>query len=314
MERRGATGAIAASPSPARRQQAFPACALESLEQVTKFCGHQSQKWRAPAAVRNTELQHLLDNDLFCVSSHRRDSRLTPTQQFHLIGILCDYFNVKPRGHQYSYFEVIFCGREGEALLHDVRIALLMNLCSLAVQYPCYSLLNHVSQWLHKHRFLMPLADEVPEFVSYFVAYSVTEVTIRSSLIEVLAHWLTSTQSSRIIAFIKETPTITKYFATNTFWLLVLYDCTSGCGQRSPLHGVTTMLYAEWAKTPPLNIKPALEALISEDQETKFEPIVLYYHLHFARLSNCLSRKELAELLPRIHLGDNYQTLLESLR
>uniref|UniRef100_A0A0M3IKP7 Centromere protein I n=1 Tax=Ascaris lumbricoides TaxID=6252 RepID=A0A0M3IKP7_ASCLU len=285
MERRTAGGAVAACPSPARRQQVFPACAIEALEQE-----------------RSRE----------------------------------------PRGHQYTYFEVIFCGREGEALLHDVRISLLMNLCSLAVQYPCYSLLNHVSQWLHKigngksyaqqliallvdhfilspaewnlQKFLLPLAEEVPEFVSYFVAYSVTKVTIRSPLIEVLAHWLTGPQSSRIISFIKETPTITKYFATNTFWLLVLYDCTSGCGRKSPLHGVTTMLYADWVKTPPLSIKPALEALVADDLERKFEPIVLYYHLHFARLSNSISRKELSEFLPRFHLENNYQTLLQSLK
>lgn len=56
----------------------------------------------------------------------------------------------EPRGHQYSYFEAIFCGREGEPLLHETRISLLINLCSLAVQYPCYSVLNHISQWLHK--------------------------------------------------------------------------------------------------------------------------------------------------------------------
>lgn len=68
----------------------------------------------------------------------------------------------------------------------------------------------------------MPLAEEVPEFVSYFVAYSVTKVTIRSPLIEVLAHWLTGPQSSRIISFIKETPTITKYFATNVSSLNVI--------------------------------------------------------------------------------------------
>uniref|UniRef100_A0A915C1C5 Uncharacterized protein n=1 Tax=Parascaris univalens TaxID=6257 RepID=A0A915C1C5_PARUN len=157
----------------------------------------------------------------------------------------------EPRGHQYTYFEVIFCGREGEALLHDVRISLLMSLCSLAVQYPCYSLLNHVSQWLHKigngksyaqrviallvdhfilspaewnlQKFLLPLADEVPEFVSYFVAHSVTKVTIRSPLIEVLAHWLSGPQSSRIISFIKETPTITKYFAANVVVVRVHY-------------------------------------------------------------------------------------------
>ncbi|VDK18000.1 unnamed protein product, partial [Anisakis simplex] len=273
MDRRGPGSSVSSCPSPARRQ-VFPACAIEALEQVTKICGQQTQKWRGPAgatAVRNNELQHLLDNDLFFVSARRRDLKLNPNQQFQLLALLCEYFNERssePRGHQYYYFEVIFCGREGEGLLHDIRISVLMNLCSLSIQYPCYSLLNHVSQWLHKigsgksyaqqiinllvdhfimspsdwnlHEHLLPLADEVPEFVSYFVAYSVTKTTIRTALIDVLAHWLTGAQSNRIITFIKETPTITKYFANNTFWLLVLYDCTSSFGSKSVLHGITT--------------------------------------------------------------------------
>jgi hypothetical protein len=57
---------------------------------------------------------------------------------------------------RYAYFETIFCGREGESLLHEQRVALLVKLCSLAVQFPCHALLVDVAQWLNKVRSSFP--------------------------------------------------------------------------------------------------------------------------------------------------------------
>ncbi|KAM3723730.1 Integrator complex subunit [Dirofilaria immitis] len=304
MERRGSgqpSGIGVASP---RKHQSFPACVTDILEQVTKVCGQQGQKWRGPAALRNNELQYQLDNDLFCISPDRRVSRLNQIQQLRLMQILCDYFKERecePRGHQYSYFEAIFCGREGEPLLHETRISLLINLCSLAVQYPCYSVLNHISQWLHKigsgksyaqqfvsqlvdhyifipddfnlYKYLLPLADEVPEFVSYFVAYSVTKDSLRQSLFMVLNHWLTGQRGDLIMAFIKETPIVTKHFASVTFPYMVVYDCCIGGISKNPLHGFTVMLYAEWKIFPSLELRPALEMIAYRSLTTTSDSI-----------------------------------------
>lgn len=65
-----------------------------------------------------------------------------------------------------------------------------------------------------QHKYLLPLADEVPEFVSYFVAYSVTRDSLRQSLFLVLNHWLTGRRGDLIMAFVKETPIVTKHFAS----------------------------------------------------------------------------------------------------
>ncbi|OZC11627.1 hypothetical protein X798_01490 [Onchocerca flexuosa] len=328
MDRRGSSqssGVGAASP---RKHQSFPACVTDVLEQVTKVCGQQGQKWRGPAALRNNELQYQLDNDLFCISPDRRVSRLNQIQQLRLMQILCDYFREKesePRGHQYSYFEAIFCGREGESFLHEIRITLLINLCSLAVQYPCYSILNHISQWLHKigsgksyaqqfvsqlvdhyifiaddsnlHKYLLPLADEVPEFVSYFVAYSVTKDSLRQSLFMVLNHWLTGRRSDLIMAFIKETPVVAKHFASVTFPYMVVHDCCVGGIYKNPLHGFTTMLYADWKISPSLELRPALEILSETADYSVFDRNILCYHVHLAKLSHVLTQKDLMDIL-----------------
>lgn len=71
-----------------------------------------------------------------------------------------------------------------------------------------------------QYKYLLPLADEVPEFVSYFVAYSVTRDSLRQSLFSVLNHWLSGRRGDLIMAFIKETPIVTKHFAS-----VVLFTC-----------------------------------------------------------------------------------------
>lgn len=51
---------------------------------------------------------------------------------------------------KYLYFDLIFCGREGEAKLHEARVFFLIQLCSLALQYPAYVLFDDIAQWLSK--------------------------------------------------------------------------------------------------------------------------------------------------------------------
>ncbi|VDK79389.1 unnamed protein product [Litomosoides sigmodontis] len=345
MDRRGGGGQLssvgAASP---RKHQSFPACVTDVLEQVTKVCDQQGQKWRGHAALRNNELQYQLDNDLFCISPDRRVSRLNQIQQLRLIQMLCDYFKEKesePRSHQYSYFEAIFCGREGEPLLHETRISLLINLCSLAVQYPCYSVLNHISQWLHKigsgksyaqqfvsqlvdhyifipddsnlHKYLLPLGDEVPEFVSYFVAYSVTRDSLRQSLFFVLNHWLTGRRGDLIMAFVKETPIVTKHFASVTFPFMVVYDCSIGGVYKNPLHGFTTMLYSNWKISPSLQLRPALKILSEAADYSVLDKNALCYHIHLAKLSHILTQKDLLDILESPNSSVFFKSLKDEL-
>ncbi|VDN36962.1 unnamed protein product [Gongylonema pulchrum] len=287
---------------------------------------------------------HQLDNDLFCFSPDRRESRLNQIQQLRLVQILCDYFNEKEseaRNQQYAYFEAIFCGREGETALHDTRISVLINLCSLAVQYPCYSVLNHTSQWLHKigsgksyaQKFvsklvehyilvsndsdlpndLFPLAEEVPEFASYFIAYSVMKESLRLPLFNVLNHWLSGRRGNLILEYIKETPAITQHFATVTFSYMVVFDCISGGAYKNPLHGFTAMLYADWNILPALDIRLALEMLSKDAEYSAFDTETLRYHIHLAKLARVISEKVLVVFFTRSESSASFRALKDDL-
>ncbi|VDM98690.1 unnamed protein product [Thelazia callipaeda] len=343
MERRNSSSNIKSN-SP-RKHKSFPACVTDILEQVTKVCDQQGQKWRGTASLRNNELQHQLDNSLFCISPDRRISRLNQIQQFRLLQILCDYFKEKEsesRGNQYSYFEAIFCGREGEPILHETRISLLINLCSLAVQYPCYSVLKHIAQWLQKigsgksyaqqfvsllvdhyifipedsnlvrrflYKYLLPLADEVPDFVPYFVVYSVTKDSLRHPLFKVLSHWLKGSRSDSFIACIKGAQFLAKHFTSTSFPCMVVYDCVVGGARENPLHGFITMLYSNWELSIPLEFGPALEILSSTADYSTFNRDTLCYHLHLANLSGIFTEKDLIDAL-----GKSQYSILKSLQ
>lgn len=81
---------------------------------------------------------------------------------------------------------------------------------------------DYLCYFYFQYKYLFPLADEVPEFVSYFVAYSVVKESLRLPLFKVLNHWLTSRRSSLIMAFIKETPTVAKHFASVVCFFFIL--------------------------------------------------------------------------------------------
>lgn len=57
---------------------------------------------------------------------------------------------MKDRDLRHIHFDILFCGREGETLLHEMRISFLNQLCVMALQYPVYELFDDVAQWLFK--------------------------------------------------------------------------------------------------------------------------------------------------------------------
>ncbi|CAG9531673.1 unnamed protein product, partial [Cercopithifilaria johnstoni] len=164
---------------------------------------------------------------------------------------------------------------------------------------------------LHKH--LLPLADEVPEFVSYFVAYSVTRDSLRHSLFLVLNHWLTGRRGDLIMAFIKETPIVTKHFASVTFPFMVVHDCSVGGVYRNPLHGFTVMLYSDWKISPSLELRPALEILSKAADCSVFDKNVLCYHIHLAKLSHILTQKDLLDILENPNSSVFFKSLKDEL-
>lgn len=52
--------------------------------------------------------------------------------------------------NKYTYFEVLFLGREGDSFIHEQRLRLLYRLASYALQFPVLQLYAQISLWLSK--------------------------------------------------------------------------------------------------------------------------------------------------------------------
>lgn len=102
---------------------------------------------------KETELQQKLDTELFGLSSDFR-SFWQPVQRLKLFNIICNFYMTLPSGKdaakRYEYFDLMFCGREGTGPAHEYRMNILSNLCSMAIQLPCYSLFDDVAIWFMK--------------------------------------------------------------------------------------------------------------------------------------------------------------------
>lgn len=91
-------------------QAQFPACVSEILCQITSFIRSHSNNIKNWDRIKGQkDLQRRIDADLFCLSSDRRTSRLTPIQQFKLLGIVCTYFfkevSKEQNPQRYHYFD-----------------------------------------------------------------------------------------------------------------------------------------------------------------------------------------------------------------
>uniref|UniRef100_A0A0N5A8Z6 Rab-GAP TBC domain-containing protein n=1 Tax=Syphacia muris TaxID=451379 RepID=A0A0N5A8Z6_9BILA len=324
-----------------QRNRSFSDVAQEALAQISKHCSQlNQQKWRSTIVQRYNEVQLIIDNDLFLITPDRRSTRLNSVQQLSLIQMLCTYFNekeVEPHSFQYANFETIFCGREGETLLHEIRISILQKLCSLALQYPCYSLFILVATWLHKignsrpyaqefigylvnhfvcgpsnlnlHLYLMPLGEKAEEFAAYFVTYAVTLTTIKSVLMSVLEYWLCENESSRILAVIREKPIIAKFFADNTFGALIVYDCLVGESSRTALHGIISEVFVNWPDNPPLQLFPSIKESAAKQMELNGD--VLRYHVHLALKRGYMTKKDISDFLESPDMRLRFNCLLE---
>jgi len=207
-------------------------------------------KW---TRVKSSDFQARIDVDLFCLSADKKTSRLNEIQKLKLIGIICTFFlsvghahtsfpimpiclpgpqeeSLKDRQLRHLYFDVIFCGREGETQ-HETRIAFLTKFSVMFLQYPVYALFDDIAKWLNKvgaskpygerivgelcdkfvavpphyemHEYLIPLWRESPDFAAIFVVHSIGHATgwvgtsaerdgnsERQGLVKVIGEWL----------------------------------------------------------------------------------------------------------------------------
>ncbi|KAH7697722.1 Protein Y56A3A.31 [Aphelenchoides avenae] len=253
----------------------FPGNVENVLEQLEKFVKQHGTKWNRAKA---SDLQHRIDNDLFCLKPDRRTSRLTPFQRLKLLDILCQFYEKISKescAQHYLYFDLIFCGREGEALLHDVRILALSKLCCHALQYPVYALFDDVASWLLKigssksyaqrivdelvqnfvmvrekermYEYLLPLHKNALEFASFFVIHSIREQTVNAALVTILGHWLASDLDDFLRIF-ADNPHMAEYFANECFEHLLRHDCSHSIRDdvHDRFHFVITQILQRW--------------------------------------------------------------------
>uniref|UniRef100_A0A914D3R8 Mediator of RNA polymerase II transcription subunit 24 n=2 Tax=Acrobeloides nanus TaxID=290746 RepID=A0A914D3R8_9BILA len=256
------------------------------LVQIAKFIKQHGNKWNRAKA---TDLQHRIDNELFCLTTDRRTSKLNSLQKLKLLSILCNFYNgvvSENSSQKYLYFDLIFCGREGEALLHEARISFLVKLCSMALQFPSYSLFDDVAQWLmrigksesgkayaqkiigeivenfimvpeqHKmYEYLIPLYKVAPEFATLFIVFSIDSKTMDVPLITLLGIWFNESISSFLKIF-NENPHLAKHFASESFDLLVRYDATNLQRDENHhrFHFAVLSLIMEWKTTAGMNL------------------------------------------------------------
>uniref|UniRef100_A0A914HIR8 Uncharacterized protein n=1 Tax=Globodera rostochiensis TaxID=31243 RepID=A0A914HIR8_GLORO len=278
------TSGITAVNSPAE----FPKCANDVLSQIGDFVrqwGAQPQHkgWNR---TKQKELQKCIDAELFCLSiepTRRGQCRLNHLQRLRLLGIVCTYFSKEVAREtdpalRYLHFEIIFCGREGEAHLHEARVQFLVKLCSLAAQYPVYGLFEDVAHWVSKvksdelkrtymeqivaelvegfvitpahhrlHEFLLPLADYSMEFCANFVVFAITTESLGPALVELIGHWL-SDRIEKFVHLLRQNPHIGQPFCVQKFNLLLRYDSTNSVDDdiHHQLHFVLLKLPILW--------------------------------------------------------------------
>lgn len=162
----------------------FPQFSAEALETVLSTVRNQRLMGGGASVASSSsakDVQTQLDQDLFCLTVDRRGCRLDPLQQLKLMDMLCSFFTdlesdgtdrgAGGRMRSYGYFEVIFLGREGETLLHEARISLLIRLTSYACQYPAYGLLSDIAAWLSKVGLGKPYAKEIVDLLMEHFCY-----------------------------------------------------------------------------------------------------------------------------------------------
>ncbi|KAI1721616.1 hypothetical protein Ddc_08076 [Ditylenchus destructor] len=256
----------------------FPASVSEILTQITLFVNAHGNKW---SRVKAGDLQSRIDQDLFCLSPDRRSSKLNELQKLKLMGILCTYFSQpelrENRSLRHIHFDVIFCGREGETFLHEIRIGFLIKFSVMALQYPVYSLFEDIAQWLHKvasvkpyaerivgelmdkfieipehykmYEYLLPLHGNALSFALFFLVHSIGD-SVNGPLAIVLGEWLSADHKS-YLELLRDCSYLAEKFASQKFDSLLRYDIENG--RRDEIHDrfhyCVSVILIDWKAT-----------------------------------------------------------------
>jgi len=303
----------------------FPACVSEVLCQVTSFIRtHGNSPLKGLNRAKAKELQVRIDTDLFCLSNDRRTSRLNPLQRLRLLGIVCTYFSKEVSKEQnpqlrYLHFDMIFCGREGEAGLHEARINFLTKLSVLALQFPVYHLFEDIALWLNKvssgktrsyaeqivneivqeyilipehyqmHAFMAPLNRHSFDFVAYFVVYSVKENTICPSLIDIIGLWL-SEAINNFLHIVSLNLHLTDAFSTGVLDSMLYYDSMNIYVDESHhrFHFVVISLITNWKRYFGSNRRPSFHLFTNYITNSHNKEIILAKERLLENIQNCI--------------------------
>uniref|UniRef100_A0A914MK03 Uncharacterized protein n=1 Tax=Meloidogyne incognita TaxID=6306 RepID=A0A914MK03_MELIC len=302
---------------PGNKQAIFPQCANDVLVHVGDFVKQHGQfpnkSWNR---VKIKELQNLLDQDLFCLSTDLRSSRLNPLQNFKLLGIVCNYFDKEVSKEadpklRYLHFDIIFCGREGEPLLHEARVQFLIKICSLAAQFPVYGLFDHVGQWLGKvtsdelkrsyadqivselvegfifgpekynlYEHLLPIVNYSFEFCANFIVFAISKETLGPVMALIIGEWLCH-RVDQFLRYLSFCTHLSLPFCGQKFDLLVRYVCSPVASKENDdnhyrLHYILIKIITAWRYgfTPTQQQKRPQLPTPNNSQQTFQQPIV----------------------------------------
>ncbi|KAI6184773.1 hypothetical protein M3Y97_00632300 [Aphelenchoides bicaudatus] len=256
----------------------FPTSAEKSLRSILNFVkGEIDPKFKR---TKTAELQQQLDIELFGLSKDSRRGLWSSMQRLKLLDMICNFYLVIEKENdaskRYEYFDVIFCGREGSGAAHEHRISLLVKLCTVAIQFPCYALFDDIATWFMKIRsdvyakriiidlveeFVLapdeyglannvhPLHEKSFEFSCFFIAYSVNKNTLCPQLISILGDWIVK-DPKRILDFISTNQPLRIHFKTECFKHMITYDVENllDDANHDKFHYAITHVLLQWKK------------------------------------------------------------------
>ncbi|KAK6742444.1 hypothetical protein RB195_009985 [Necator americanus] len=266
---------------------AFPACVTEALLQVSKHIRLSSHGRGRPSLTKNNDLQLLIDNEVFCLGADRKSTRLSQLQEFTLINLLAHFFTERDEMNKYTYFEVLFLGREGDSHIHEQRLRLLYRLASYALQFPVLQLYAQISLWLSKvgnskpyaeelvavlaehylkpadsiiYEYLLPLESSCPEFTVFFVVYATRFMPINRPMAAVFASYINRNPGYFLKGF-RDSPHLADIFRLEVFekmlnYLLEIEGEPSSDIEAMNYHTAVMVLLDKWSSTikKPLDI------------------------------------------------------------
>ncbi|ETN74973.1 hypothetical protein NECAME_03888 [Necator americanus] len=189
--------------------------------------------------------------------------------------------------NKYTYFEVLFLGREGDSHIHEQRLRLLYRLASYALQFPVLQLYAQISLWLSKvgnskpyaeelvavlaehylkpadsiiYEYLLPLESSCPEFTVFFVVYATRFMPINRPMAAVFASYINRNPGYFLKGF-RDSPHLADIFRLEVFekmlnYLLEIEGEPSSDIEAMNYHTAVMVLLDKWSSTirKPLDI------------------------------------------------------------